>query len=53
MAALHLFHIAKIDTYGAYLHAKDIKGEIYVRPPASCMKFPGEHWKLFKLWWTA
>ncbi len=41
IAALHRFQVAKIDISGAYLQAKDIKRDIYVRPPASWMTFPG------------
>ncbi len=35
MAALHRFQLAKIDISGAYLPAKDIERDIYVRPPTS------------------
>ncbi len=48
MAALHRFQLAKIDLSGAYLLAKDIERDIYVRPPTSSMTFPGERWKLLK-----
>ncbi len=48
MAALHRFQLAKIDISGAYLQAKGIERDIYVRPPTSWMTFPGERWKLLK-----
>ncbi len=48
IAALHRFQVAKIDISGAYLQAKDIERDIYVRPPTSWMTFPGDRWKLLK-----
>ncbi len=48
MAALHRFQLAKIDISGAYLQAKDIERDIYVRPSTSWVTFSGERWKLLK-----
>ncbi len=48
MTALHRFQPSKIDISGAYLQAKDIERDVFVRPPTSWMTFFGARWKLLK-----